>query len=262
VDLARLAGATPAAVICEIMNDDGTMARIPDLIQFAKKHNLKIATIADLIQYRLEHETLIERVTETRLPTSFGVEFRLVGYRNRLDQGEHVALVLGEIRKDKPVLVRVHSECLTGDVFGSLRCDCGAQLHSAIEKIREEGEGVIVYLRQEGRGIGLLNKLRAYALQDQGYDTVEANKEVGFPPDLRTYGLGAQILRDLGVGKFRLLTNNPRKIVGLKGFGLELVERVPLVIPPNPENYLYLKTKREKLGHLLEEIVPPGGKTR
>jgi len=253
VDLARLAGLKPAGVICEIMNEDGTMARLPQLIEFAKKHGLKVGCIADLIRYRLENETLVHRKVEARLPTRFG-EFRIVGYTNDVDDAEHVALVMGQIRPEEPVLVRVHSECLTGDVFASLRCDCGSQLQAAMQRIAEEGRGVILYLRQEGRGIGLLNKLRAYRLQDEGCDTVEANRRLGFKPDLRNYGIGAQILRDLGVRKMRLMTNNPRKIVALHGFGLEVVERVPLSVPPHPENIRYLRAKRDKLGHLLQDL--------
>ncbi|RME83798.1 MAG: bifunctional 3,4-dihydroxy-2-butanone-4-phosphate synthase/GTP cyclohydrolase II [Zetaproteobacteria bacterium] len=256
VDLARLAGLKPAAVICEIMNEDGTMARLPDLLRFAERHGLKVGTIADLIRYRLEHEKLVHREVEAWLPTEFG-RFRIVGYTNDVDDAEHVALVMGHPSPDKPVLVRVHSECLTGDVFASRRCDCGSQLHAAMRRIAEAGEGVLLYLRQEGRGIGLLNKLRAYALQDEGADTVEANLKLGFKPDLRDYGIGAQILRDLGVRKMRLMTNNPRKIIALGGFGLEVVERVPLTLPPNPDNLRYLRTKRDKLGHWL--AVDEGG---
>jgi len=251
VDLARLAGMYPSAVICEIMKEDGTMARMPDLEEFSVEHDICIVTVADLIAYRRQHEQLVQRVAEARLPTKYG-EFRLCSYRSDVDPDEHVALVKGDIDPEIPTLVRVHSECLTGDVFGSKRCDCGDQVGLALEAISEAGQGVLVYMRQEGRGIGLHNKVRAYALQDSGLDTVEANVDLGFAPDLRYYGIGAQILLDLGVRKFTFMTNNPRKIVGLAGFGLELVERVPLIATPNDENSRYLDTKAEKLGHLLD----------
>jgi 3,4-dihydroxy 2-butanone 4-phosphate synthase / GTP cyclohydrolase II len=249
VDLAQLSGLNPAGVICEILNPDGSMARRPQLQEIAHQHGLTFVTVAQLVAYRLQTERLVHRVAETRIPTDFG-EFTIIGYRNDVDRAEHIALVHGDIDGESNILVRMHSKCLTGDVFGSRRCDCGVQLRRAMELIAREGKGAVVYLDQEGRGIGLLNKLRAYALQDSGADTVQANERLGFAPDLRNYGIGAQILRDLGLSSIRVMTNNPRKLVGLEGYGLEIVERVPLLSDPDQENRTYLQVKRDKLGHL------------
>ncbi len=250
VDLARIAGLKPAGVICEILNEDGTMARRPELEVFARRHNLKFVTVAQIISHRLKTERLVHRVAEASLPTEFG-DFRVVAYENDVDQREHVALIKGEITGEEDVLVRMHSECLTGDVFHSQRCDCGQQLHASLRRIEEEGKGVVVYMKQEGRGIGLNNKIRAYQLQERGMDTVEANELLGFPPDLRDYGIGVQVLLDLGIKSMRLMTNNPKKIIGLQGYGLSVTEQVPITVKPNRHNEGYLKVKREKMGHLI-----------
>jgi 3,4-dihydroxy 2-butanone 4-phosphate synthase / GTP cyclohydrolase II len=253
VDLARIAGLNPSAVICEIMNDDGTMARLPDLQKFIARHELNLISVADLIRYRMQTERLVRRIAAPHVPTRFG-SFRVVAFKSDVTHEEHIALVAGEIREDEPVLVRVHSQCLTGDVFGSLRCDCGEQLRLAMEKISEEGRGVLLYLLQEGRGIGLFNKLKAYELQDQGHDTVSANETLGFPPDIRDYGVGCQILRDLGVRQMKLMTNNPSKYVAIDGYGLQIVERVPLEVRPTEITQKYLEAKKNKMGHLLKMV--------
>jgi 3,4-dihydroxy 2-butanone 4-phosphate synthase/GTP cyclohydrolase II len=253
VDLARIAGLNPSAVLCEVMNEDGTMARVPDLTKFCAKHHLAMVTVADLIRHRMKTERLVQRIASPHLPTRFG-DFRLYAYRSDVTHEEHIALVHGEIREAEPVLVRVHSQCLTGDIFGSARCDCGAQLALAMEKIIEAGRGVFLYLLQEGRGIGLFNKLKAYELQDEGHDTVSANEKLGFPPDIRNYGVGCQILRDLGVRKMRLMTNNPSKYVAISGYGLEIVERVSLEVHPTERSRKYLETKKNKMGHLLKMV--------
>jgi 3,4-dihydroxy 2-butanone 4-phosphate synthase/GTP cyclohydrolase II len=258
VDLARMSGLYSAGVICEILNEDGTMARLPQLTAMAKKFGIKIISVADLIAYRLRREKLVHRVAEAKLPTKFG-EFTAIAYKSDVDPAEHLALIMGDISTPEPVLVRVHSECATGDIFGSLRCDCGEQLDMALKMIAANGRGVLVYLRQEGRGIGFHNKIRAYALQDQGMDTVEANISLGFAPDLRDYGVGAQILTDLGIKELRLLTNNPKKVISVEGYGLKVVQTVPIIVPPNPHNRRYLETKQTKMGHKLELPIPKKG---
>lgn len=258
VDLARMSGLYSAGVICEILNEDGTMARLPQLTAMAKKFGIKIISVADLIAYRLRREKLVHRVAEAKLPTKFG-EFTAIAYKSDVDPAEHLALIMGDIATPEPVLVRVHSECATGDIFGSLRCDCGEQLDMALKMIAANGRGVLVYLRQEGRGIGFHNKIRAYALQDQGMDTVEANISLGFAPDLRDYGVGAQILTDLGIKELRLLTNNPKKVISVEGYGLKVVQTVPIIVPPNPHNRRYLETKQTKMGHKLELPIPKKG---
>ena len=257
VDHARLAGLIPAGVICEIMNDDGTMARMPALEEFSEKHGIGICTIADLIEYRMRTELFIRRAAETIIPTTIAGDFRAVVFENDVDNLLHIAMIKGEIDPEKPVLVRVHSECLTGDIFGSMRCDCGPQLRKAMVKMQEEGSGVLLYIRQEGRGIGLVNKIKAYALQDEGFDTVEANEKLGFKPDMRNYGIGAQILVDLGVRKMKLLTNNPKKMVGLDGYGLSIIEQVPIEVAPNEHNKCYLECKKLKMGHTLNIDAAP-----
>jgi 3,4-dihydroxy 2-butanone 4-phosphate synthase/GTP cyclohydrolase II len=257
VDLARLAGVTSAGVICEVMDEDGTMARMPALEKFSEKHGVGICTIEDLIEYRMRTESFVRRSAETMIPTSVGGEFKAIVYENDVDNLLHIAMVKGEIDSEKSVLVRVHSECLTGDIFGSLRCDCGPQLQQALQMIEQDQSGVLLYIRQEGRGIGLVNKIKAYALQDQGLDTVEANEKLGFNSDLRNYGIGAQILVDLGVRKMRLMTNNPKKMVGLDGYGLSIVEQVPIEVPPNEYNKCYLECKKLKMGHLLNIDAAP-----
>jgi 3,4-dihydroxy 2-butanone 4-phosphate synthase/GTP cyclohydrolase II len=258
VDLAKMAGLYPAGVICEILNEDGSMARLPQLSVIARQHGIKIISVADLIAYRLRHEKLVHRVAEARLPTKFG-DFTAIAYKSDVDPAEHLALVMGDITSGNPVLVRVHSECATGDIFGSLRCDCGEQLALAMQAIAKEGRGVLIYMRQEGRGIGFHNKIRAYALQDKGMDTVEANLTLGFAPDLRDYGVGAQIMTDLGMREIRLLTNNPKKVISLEGHGLKVVQTVPIIVTPNPHNRRYLETKQKKMGHKLELTIAKDG---